>query len=468
MLMAADAILHWNAIALQALANDVSNTFGPPQQVGPTGQSRAMAIVSVAMFDAINSIQDKFQPYLVKVAGMHGANIDAAVGQAAYDTLTALFPNEKTAVFDVELATWLNSISNNNAKTQGIALGHATAAAILNARANDGANVVINFPITNEPGHWQPDPLHPTQTQLAPQWGAVTPFGINDVDNFTIPPPPALDSKAYTRAYNQVMSLGSVDSTTRTAEQTEIGIFWAYDGTKGLGTPVRLYNQIATTLAVQENNTEYENARMFALVNVAMADAGIAAWNAKYVYDFWRPVTAIRDGADDGNPNTVGDPNWTPLGAPASNQSGTNFTPPFPAYDSGHATFGAALFETLTRFYGRNHITFTFTSDELNGVTTDADGNVRPLEPRTFHSFTQAAKENAISRIYLGIHWIFDAKQGLAQGSNIADYVFKHEMEPLHRSRFANFDPHLMWHLAMIDGQDGTHSKWKVNPFTLH
>ena len=333
--------------------------------------------------------------------------------------------------------------------------------------ADDGSNVVINYPITNEPGDWQPDPLHPTQTQLAPQWGTVTPFGINDVDNFTIPPPPALIARLTQRPTTRSCRSGAVDSTTRTAEQTEIGIFWAYDGTKGLGTPVRLYNQIATTLAVQENNTEYENARMFALVNVAMADAGIAAWNAKYVYDFWRPVTAIREGASTAIPTPWAIPTGR-RSRPASNQSGTNFTPPFPAYDSGHATFGAALFETLMRFYDRNHITFTFTSDELNGVTTDADGNVRPLEPRTFHSLTQAAEENAMSRIYLGIHWIFDAKQGLAQGSNIADYVFKHEMEPLHRSKFADFDPHRMWYLAMIDGQDGTHSKWKANPLSLH
>ena len=148
-------------------------------------------------------------------------------------------------------------------------------------------------------------------------------------------------------------------------------------------------------------------------------------------YDFWRPVIGIRNAGVDGNPQTVADPNWTPLAAPASNQSGTNFTPPFPSYASGHATFGGAVFETLARFYGRDNITFTFTSDELNGVTTDQNGVVRPLAPRTFTSFSQAAEENGQSRIYLGIHWSFDKTAGIACGDHIADYNFNRILQPL-------------------------------------
>jgi len=192
-----------------------------------------------------------------------------------------------------------------------------------------------------------------------------------------------------------------------------------------------LYNQIVVHVAEQEHNTEYENARLLALVNVAMADAGIAAWDMKFLYDFWRPVIGIRDGANDGNAATAGDANWAPLGAPASNQSGTNFTPPFPSYASGHATFGGAVFQTLKRFYNRNHIPFTFTSDELDGITTDQNGVARPLSPRSFSSFDQAMEENGQSRIYLGIHWSFDKTAGIAQGKQIANFVFRRIMEPL-------------------------------------
>src|SRR5262249_11268879 len=171
---------------------------------------------------------------------------------------------------------------------------------------------------------------------------------------------------------------------------------------------------------------------LFALVNLAMADAGISAWDCKYVDNFWRPITAIRAGARDGNPLTVGLPTWTPLGAPRSNAPGeTNFTPPFPAYTSGHATFGAALSRTLALFYGTDRIPFSFTSDEFNGVTRDQSGAVRPVVTRHWNSFSQAMAENAQSRIYLGIHWHFDAVQGIAGGKAIGDWVFTHELRPV-------------------------------------
>ena len=176
-----------------------------------------------------------------------------------------------------------------------------------------------------------------------------------------------------------------------------------------------------------------QTARLLALVNVAMADAGIAIWESKYHYDFWRPVTGIREsepgtgpsGLGDGNPATQGDPEFSPLGAPASNLTGPNFTPPFPAYPSGHATFGGALFETLRNYYGTDAIAFTFVSDELNGVTVDNQGNVRPLRPRSFSSLSEAEEENGQSRIYLGIHWAFDKTEGIAQGRRVADAVFR-------------------------------------------
>jgi hypothetical protein len=261
-------------------------------------------------------------------------------------------------------------------------------------------------------------------------------FEARHLDNGT--PQGRLDFMAtmeYADAYAEVMGIGGdgVNSpTSRTAEQAIIGMFWGYDGRPGLGTPPRLYNQILREVAVQEGNSPAENARLFALANVAMADAGLTSWDDKYEADFWRPILGIRHGADDGNPATTADPNWTPLGAQASNpQPGElNFTPPFPAYTSGHATFGAAALQTAALFYGRDDIAFTFTSDEFNGVTLGSDGQVRPLTPRSFSSFSEAKLENAESRIYLGIHWRFDADEGIATGDAVATYVFDHFMQP--------------------------------------
>jgi hypothetical protein len=214
-----------------------------------------------------------------------------------------------------------------------------------------------------------------------------------------------------------------------------------------LGTPPRLYNQIARTIAIQEGNDVAENARLFALANVAQMDAGIAAWSSKYVDDFWRPILGIRGGDDDGNPLTISDPAWVPLGAPASNPrpGESNFTPPFPAYTSGHATFGAAAFQILQRFYGRDDIGFTFVSDELNGITRDADGSLRPLVARHFSSLSQAKEENGQSRIYLGIHWSFDKTEGIFMGNEVANYVYARSMRPRPGSSIAirhnSFDP---------------------------
>jgi hypothetical protein len=298
--------------------------------------------------------------------------------------------------------------------------------------------------ITSEaPGHWRQDPVSQSPIALGAKWGEVRPFVIRSGAQFRAPPPPPMSSEAYMRAFDEAKALGGdgiVTPTARSAEQTQIGIYWAYDGTPSLCAPPRLYNQLAATVS-QDSDDVVRLARLFALVNVAMADAGIAIWESKFHYDFWRPVTGIREadegsgptGGGDGNPATVGDPEFMPLGAPASNLAGPNFTPPFPAYPSGHAGFGGALFQVLRRIYGTDRVAFTFVSDELNGITIGNDGQLRPLVPRSFRSFSEAEEENGQSRIYLGIHWAFDKTEGIAQGRRVANYVVDRAFRPLSR-----------------------------------
>jgi len=336
---------------------------------------------------------------------------------------------------------------NNPATTRGIQPGRRAARAILTLRANDGSQIpepLINtqFIPSDQPGYWRQDPISLIPLALGAYWDQVQPFVMQSADQFRLPAPPALDSAEYTSAYNEVKELGGdgiVTPTIRTAAQTEAGIFWAYDGTPSLCAPPRLYNQLAVHIGTLKRLKAREMGRLLALANIAMADAGIAAWDSKYAHQFWRPVTGIREsdpgtgptGLGDGNPDTLGDLTYSPLGAPASNLSGPNFTPRFPAYASGHATFGGALFETLRDFFGTDAIPFTFVSDEFNGVTKDNQGNVRPLLPRSFNTLSEAEEENGQSRIYLGIHWSFDKTEGIAQGNSIADYVLRHVYLPL-------------------------------------
>ncbi|MEX2141785.1 MAG: phosphatase PAP2 family protein [Pirellulales bacterium] len=448
-----DPVLKWNSIALQAVVDDHSGTFGAPEQGGPTRASRALAIVHIAVFDAVNAIVGGYEPY-IEVTGwspqvLGAASVETAVAQAARDTLAFLYPNQQD-VFDGQLGKVLSGVAAKSGRDEGRAIGAAAAMNILLERFDDGGDAPDKpFPSgeTKQIGLHQPDPLNPGQGLLTPKWGDVLPFAMGDVADFHAPPPPQPDSPdvierlAYALAYDEVQRLGGdgeITQTERTAEQTDIGLFWGYDGSIGLGVPPRLYNQIARVIAMHEHHTTVENARLFALVNISMADAGIASWYSKYAYNYWRPVVAIRCGGSgesddaDGNEFTIGDEDWTPLGAPATNQSngGIDFTPPFPAYTSGHATFGAALFRTLANLYGDEY-EFQLISDELNGRNRDSDGRHRRAIMRQFQSFSQAARENADSRIYLGIHWSFDADEGIAIGNAVADYAFHKYLQPL-------------------------------------
>ena len=443
-----DAVRRWNEIAINAsgldhtpVAMGEARVFG--EQLGPCRASRAMAIVHIAMFDTANSVGRKYESY-TGIKGGAGTPMRAAVSQAAHDTLSALFPSQ-TNYFKSWLADDLAQVKSNAQRRRGILLGQRVAARILELRAHDGSHHTemrlgtneLDFHTSDLPGYWRQDPVSLVPIALGARWTNSAPFVLESCSQFRLPPPPALDSAEYALAFLEAKLFGGDGThtpTARTPEQTRIGTFWAYDGTPSLCAPPRLYNQIATHIADQMDTPLLEQARLLALANVAMSDAGSSAWDSKYTYDFWRPVTGVREAdpgtgptsAGDGNPDTIGDETFMPLGAPASNLNGPNFTPPFPAYPSGHATFGAALFQTLRRFYGRDDIAFTFVSDEFNGETLDNQGHVRPYLPRSFDTLSQAEEENGQSRIYLGIHWSFDKSGGITQGRQVGDYVFDH------------------------------------------
>ncbi len=450
-----NAIRYWNRIACDASGLDhtpvlpgENRVFG--EQLGPCRAARAMAIVQIAVFDALNAIEGGYQGYMNMPAVREMASVDAAVAQAAHDTLVALFPSQKLdmdALLTEFLANDVRGQGGPAGKARGIEVGAQAAAKILSLKAKDGSQhdeprVGIEFITSDLPGFWRQDPISLIPLALGASWGDCIPFVMKSGSQFRLPPPPPLNSPEYTAAFDEVKRLGGDGTNTpteRSFEQTLIGLYWAYDGTPALCAPPRLYNQVTCHIAEQMGTEGIDLARLLALANTAMADAAIAVWESKFYYQFWRPVTGIREadpgtgptGAGDGNDATVGDVAFSPLGAPASNLQGPDFTPPFPAYPSGHAGIGSSLFQIMRRFYGTDNIAFTFVSDELNGVTQDNDGNTRPLVPRSFTSLSQAETENAHSRIYLGIHWVFDATGGMSQGRTIADYIFERVFVPV-------------------------------------
>lgn len=437
-------LAYWNDLAMRVNGVDHAPPPAGPSATsderGRTRTSRVMAIFSIAIYDALNAIRHRYPGYSGPLTALAGSSPNAAaIAQAAHDTLVALYPHQ-AARLDAWLSEDLTRLPAGRARLDGIDIGRRAAAAILALRADDGANLLNprvgeNYPLETEPGKWRPDPVSMNPTAAGAYWYRVRPFVIPSASQFRPPPPPALNSPAYTAAFNEVKQLGGNGVTTptrRTAEQSRIGIFWGYDDSAWVGSPIRMYNQIAMQVTRTRSTDPLELARAMALVNVAIADATLAVWAAKYHYDFWRPVHGVREaspgtgptGRGDGNPDTQADPNWTPLGAPASNLVGPDFTPPFPSYPSGHAGVGGALFAMLRHLYG-DKVPFTFVSDEFNGITRDNQGNVRPYLPRSYAGFSQAEEEAGQSRIYLGVHFQFDKVQGLAVGRQVADYVFK-------------------------------------------
>jgi membrane-associated phospholipid phosphatase len=299
-------------------------------------------------------------------------------------------------------------VPNGEAKTNGIALGKLAARAMLSKRANDLQDATTNYVPQAGVGRWNrtaPDFLPP----LLPAWPNLKPFAMSHGSQFQPAPPPSLNSAEYAQAVDQVMSLGSINSNGRTLEQSEIALFWADGG--GTATPPGHWNRIASDILLTRPSPLLEKARTMALLNLALADAGIASWSAKYFYDFWRPIDAIHKADQDDNPSTVADRTWTPFLK----------TPPFPSYTSGHSTFSGAAAAVLTALIG-NHVEFSSTTDPQD-APSQRPIPVDKLTTRHFTSFHQAAAEAGMSRVYGGIHFAFDDMAGREAGERVGQLV---------------------------------------------
>jgi len=388
----ADVVTDWNNAALDAIRAD---------RTAPPIASRSLAILHASIYDAVNGIARTYEPYLVQSAVQASASREAAASAAAHEVLVNLFP-ASASTFDALHAAILATIPDGTHKANGIVWGEFVANQILTARADDGWDAVVQPPGGSGPGVWVPTPPA-FLPYLLPQWGFVVPFGMSSSSQFRPPGPPSLDSERYAADYEEVKELGAAVGSTRTEEQTEIALFWA-DGA-GTETPPGHWNSIAQIIAAAQGNTLEENARLLALLNIAMADAAICAWDAKYTFDFWRPVTAIA------------------FVEPELNWMSFIVTPPFPDYVSGHSTFSAAAATVLPLFYGTEDLPFTTGSDFLPGVY------------RSFATCFDAAEEAALSRIYGGIHFRSASEDGLQAGISIGQWTFTHYLRRTNRSR---------------------------------
>ena len=387
--LSADVVTDWNNVMLEAIRVDAMNA---PRA------TRVMAMTHAAIYDAVNSIDDTHFSYHINLDVPSTTSREAAAAQAAHDVLVSVFSAQQ-ATLDTALNNSLSGIPAGPAKTDGIVLGSSVASSIITLRTNDGSATVTPYTPGTLPGQWRPTPPA-NAAALLPNWATVTPWTMTSNSQFRDPVgPPALSSAAYAAEVNEVKAIGAVNSATRTPDQTNAARFWA-----GGAGPVAHWNQIAQTVAAAEGNTLSENARMFALVNLAEADALIASWDNKYTFNFWRPVTAIQLADQDGNAATDADPNWLPLLT----------TPPYPSYTSGASTVAGAAGESLKQFYGTDNISFSMT---VSGIGT-----------RSFTSFSQASQETADSRMYGGIHFRSEDELGRANGIALGQFIFANEL----------------------------------------
>ena len=413
----ANEVLKWNETALKAISAGGQN---------PIQGTRTLSMVHGAVHDALNAINRRYAAYYFEGAGEASASPDAAVATAAHTVLVGIVPNFGTpaqkvaaaAIVEEAYMASLSSAAAGSAKTQGVEVGRAAGAAMLALRKDDGATRDAPYTPGTGPGKWRPhpnpDPPNPPVTNpdtargylssMLPGWGNVTPFTLLAASQFWLPGPPALKSEAYAKDYNEVKSLGGQVSTARTAEQTEIARFW-FQGPSA-------WNLIARTVTGVRNLDAWDSARLLALTNMVMADGFIAGFKIRYVYDLWRPVTAIREGDTDGNDATAGDPSWN------SNQN----TPNVSDYPSTQSAFSGAAAAAMAGVVGTDQVSFTITS-----------GPPFPDIKRSFTSFSQAARESADSRVYAGIHFRTACEHGLTLGQKIGQRALSLYLQPVRK-----------------------------------
>ena len=382
-----NSVIEWNRTLLTIVRT-------PGAQPPTVHSTRNFAILHAAIYDAITNIEPHFNPYLVHLPELHkNASTVAAADAAAHDVLASLYPAFRASL-DTELQQDLARLPADDRTNEGVAVGQTVAAQLLAIRANDGANIT---PPPYVPGT-QPGDYRFTPPNFAPadftQWPQVTPFALTKADQFRPGLPPALTRADYTKVFNEVKALGFISSTTRTAEQTQIGMFWN-------GNIQDFWNEIAQTAALSHHLGLENSARLFALLNISAADTAIAFFEAKYTYNFWRPVTAIQLAGSDGNPDTDPNPAWLPL---------PTKTAPDPSYPGAHSAISKAGATVLTFYFG-NAFTFDVTSESMAGVT------------RHFTTFSAAAQEAGLSRIYAGQHFRSDHIAGKVLGKRVAEFV---------------------------------------------
>jgi PAP2 superfamily len=414
-----DAVTAWNANAGEAA---IAAGLAPTNN--PLHESRLYAVMHLAIHDALNAIDRRSRPYAVDLPANPGASPEATVAAAARDVLVPLLTQlpppfvGAAGVMSVEAdyTDALAAIPDGPAKTQGVELGQAAAQALLALRAADGSDTplfVSAYPQGTDPGEYRFTPGF--AFVFAPGWADVTPFVLNDSSQFRPGPPFAVTSKKYTADFNEVKALGGDDITTpsaRTADETEIALFWVESS------PLQ-WNRIARTVSGSEGLDMWENARLFGLLNMALADGYIGSFETKYHYNYWRPVTAIQTAETDGNPSTSADPTWTPL-VP---------TPPIPDYDSAHSVEGGAAAGVLKRFFGTDDIGFTTCSLTLPAGSTCTDAS--PVL-RSYTSFSQAEEENGLSRILVGFHFRDAVETGIKHGEKIGERAVNLYLRPAH------------------------------------
>ena len=394
----ADTVTDWNRIAVQEVI-----TAGAARP-GPSG-SLDVAVVQLAVYDAVQAIVGEYQPYHCVIPGATGSTSSAAA-KAARDVLVNRFPSRAAAI-EAIYQQYLVDHPSLNPADPGVAVGAQAAACIIALRSTDGS-----FPNPPPPpfigslmiGVWRPTP--PANAPMAAPWlGNVTPFALNSPSQFRAQDPPALDSPEYTRAYEEVKLLGKSNSTARTAAQTDLANFWNSNY-------VALWCSVTRNLAEANLDNEGNTARLLALVTMSMADSAITAWDTKNTFVYWRPITAIREGDNDGNPNTAGDPTWSPLIA----------TPPYPDYSSGANNLTASATRALSLFFGTNEMNFSVTTTNPGPTVVDT---------RDFTKFNDAQEEVVNGRIYEGIHFRFADEAARKQGRLVAQWAHSHFLRPV-------------------------------------